>query len=452
MADDVKLSDLEQVREAWNFPLFDAIFNRRSRRFGLGMEIPEGPNRHKSEHDPMPLDEVEEALLIAAGTGVSGMNLSDMPHTPRPETLDGVATWDGMCNTMVEHVGRTWGSPCGNHGTELFYTNDEGVYMLKLRDVQPSKLQELASDNDRDRLINFVREHRIKLFDGRLDIPRNTGAIMSFNLWNANQPGSTLFMPVSDVTEEMINALMLQADLGQYLIDDLHGMKPCINEKWIREGWVDTPVPLSMFEPNLALAIAGAEGAFIGHNIMLAQQALGLGGWLFGGMTSFVVLGGTPTARGLGFRFESNPKNPNGFPVPIGIDGGFESFRPPYYKDMDAAVDAVVAKKFGPNGTFNPFAKKPVPYKNRADFLRQVPRTPEKTIQICKETCRYVWDTFGSFPAFLPPMVLYVYIQAQHLELEFYDKYYDGPAYLKTHKEHMQKWHKGAAAAKRKAA
>jgi hypothetical protein len=350
-----------------------------------------------------------------------------------------------MCNTMVEHVGRTWASPCGNHGTELFYTNDEGVYLMKLRDVQPVHLQEVASRSDRDRLLDFVRQNRVKLFDGRLDIPRNTGAIMSFNLWNANMPGTTLFMPVTDITEEMINAVMLQADLGQYVVDDRNDMRPCIDQRWIREGWVDTPVPLSMFENGIMLATAGAEGAFIGHNILLAEQALGLGGWLYGGMTSFVVMGGTPAARGLGFRFESNPKNPSAFPVPIGIDGGFETFRPPYYKDMDAAVDAVVAKKFGPNGTFNPFAKKPVPYKNRADFLRQVPRTPEKTVQICKETCRYIWDTFGTFPAFAPPTVLYVYIQAQHIELDFYDKYYDGPAYLKSHKDHMSKWHAGAA-------
>ena len=88
MADDTKLSELEQVEEAFNFPLFDAIFNRRSRRFGLGMEIKDGPNEHKSQHEPIPLDEVEEAILIAAGTGISGLNLSDMPHTPRPETLE----------------------------------------------------------------------------------------------------------------------------------------------------------------------------------------------------------------------------------------------------------------------------------------------------------------------------------------------------------------------------
>ncbi len=448
MADDPKISGLPQIQDAWNFSLFDAIFNRRSRRFGLGMEIKEGPNKFKSQSDPIPLDEVEEALLVCAGTGVSGLNLSDMCHSPRPDTLEGVQNWDGMCNTMMEHVGRTWGSPCGNHGTELFYTNDEGVYLMKLRDVQPSKMQEFANADDRDKLTTFVRDNRVKLFDGRLEVPRNTGAIMSFNMWNANQPGSTLFMPVSDVTEEMINALMLQADLGQYVVDDRNGMRPTINERWIRERWVDTPVPLSMLETSLALNICGAESAFIGHNIMLSLQAMGLGGWLFGGMTPMVVMGGTPMGRGLGFRFEA-PKDPNAFPVPVGIDGGFESFRPPYYKDMDAAVDAIVAKKFGPNGTFNPFAKKPAPYKNRADYLRQVPRTPEKTIEIAKETCRYIWNTYGTFPAMIPPMLLYLYVQAQHIELEFYDKYYDGPAYLKTHKEHMSKWHKGAAKMKK---
>jgi hypothetical protein len=29
----------EQMAETWNVPLMDALFTRRSRRFGLGMEI-----------------------------------------------------------------------------------------------------------------------------------------------------------------------------------------------------------------------------------------------------------------------------------------------------------------------------------------------------------------------------------------------------------------------------
>ena len=446
MAD--KLSELEQVQEVWNFPLYDAIFGRRSRRFGWGMEIQVGPNRFKSLHDPMPLDEVEEALLIAAATGVSGLNLADMPHSPRPEKADQLANWDGMCNTMLEHVGRTWSSACGNHGTELFYTNDDGVYLLSLHDVQPTQMQEYAGRSDRDRLADFVRDHRIKLFDGRIDIPRNTGSVLSLNLWNVNMPGTTLFMPVGEITEEYINAIMLQADHGQYLVDDRNGMRPCISEKMIKDGHVNTPVPLSMVEMGMLSAIS-AEAAFIAHNVVLAEQAIGLGGWMFGGATSFLWMGGTPACQGLGFRFESNAKNPDAFPVPVGIDGAFESFRPPYYKDMDAAVDAIVAKKFGPGGIFNPFSDKSAPYKDRTEYLRQVPRTPEKTIAICKETCRYIWDTYGTFPALVPPMVLYLYAQAQHCELEFYDKYYRDGAYLGTHKSHVEKWHRSARAARK---
>ncbi len=438
-----KISELEQVEEAWNFPLGEAIMNRRSRRFGLGMEIAEGPNKFKSNNEPVPLDEVEEALLISAGTGINGMNLGDLPYVPRPDNLEKAQTWCGEGNTMMEYVGRTWPSACGAHGTELFYTNDEGVYLLKLRDAQPHNVREYTDDSERARLTSFVRDNRVKIFDGRIDIPRNLGAMNSFNLWNMNMPGTTLFMPVSDVTEEYINAMMTFVDFGQYLIDDLHGNRPLIDEKWIREGYVDVPVPISVLEPALYSMISGAEGAFIGQNIMLMAQAMGLGGWLFGGATAMVVMGGTPAGRGLGFHFEANPKN--GMPIAVGVDGGFESYRPPYFKDMDAAVDAIVDHKFGPTGSLNPFADKPAAFKDRPDFLRQVTRTPDKTIQITKELCRNIWDTFGTFPAIVPPMSLQYYIQIQHCDLEFYDKYYRPGAYLRTHKEHMSKWHKKSA-------
>ncbi|MBI4519077.1 MAG: hypothetical protein HY699_25080 [Deltaproteobacteria bacterium] len=446
-----RLSAIPEVDEAWNFSLFEAILNRRSRRFGLGMEIKEGPNAFKSPNDPVPLTELEEAMLITAGTGVSGLNLADMPHTKRPEKAYDLAEWDGMCNTMMEHVGRTWSSPCGNHGTELFYTNDEGLYFLNLREVQPEHMREFDDKSDRDKMIEFVRQHRVELSKERLDLPRNTTAIMSFNLWNVNMPGSTLFMPVTDLTEEFINAIMLMADLGAYLVDDLHGYVPCGNERWVKDGHVDNPMPLSYFERGIMTATS-VEAGFIDHNIMLACQAMGLGGWIFGGVTSLVAMGGTPLCRGLGFHFEGSPFDPNQVPHPIGIDGLFESYRPPYFPNMAAAVDAVVAKKFGPKGTFNPSSSKPAPYLNRGDFLRQVPHTPEKTIQLCKDTCNYIWQTYGRFPAHADPMVLYAYCQVQHLELEFYDKYYRPGAYLRSHREHMKKWHKLEAKAGRKAA
>ena len=92
-----KIAGNEAARRAWNYPLFDAIFNRRSRRMALGAEIPAGPTKYKSNKPPMPLDDVEEALLVEAGTGISGMNLSDLPyHYPDGKSASG--------NTMIRYL------------------------------------------------------------------------------------------------------------------------------------------------------------------------------------------------------------------------------------------------------------------------------------------------------------------------------------------------------------
>jgi hypothetical protein len=56
---------------AWSYPLFEALYGRRSRRFGLGFEMQEGPFRYKSAHAPVPLTELEEALLVGPSTPIS---------------------------------------------------------------------------------------------------------------------------------------------------------------------------------------------------------------------------------------------------------------------------------------------------------------------------------------------------------------------------------------------
>jgi len=73
----------ELLNLAWSYPLFAALYGRRSRRFGLGFEMPEGPFRYKSAHTPVPLSEIEEAMLVGAGAGFSGLALWDLP-TPAP--------------------------------------------------------------------------------------------------------------------------------------------------------------------------------------------------------------------------------------------------------------------------------------------------------------------------------------------------------------------------------
>ena len=102
------------LREVWEYPLFDALYGRRSRRFGLGFAMAEGPSKYRSRHAPLPLSEVEEALLVAAGVGFSGMALWDQSR-PMP---------------YRSTEGRTFPSTSRGRRTALFFTNDHGVYVI----------------------------------------------------------------------------------------------------------------------------------------------------------------------------------------------------------------------------------------------------------------------------------------------------------------------------------
>jgi len=73
MSDDTKPYGMRpEVEAAWNFPLFEAMMGRRSRRFGFGMELEYGPFTYKSEKEPFPLSEDETAILVAAATLAGG--------------------------------------------------------------------------------------------------------------------------------------------------------------------------------------------------------------------------------------------------------------------------------------------------------------------------------------------------------------------------------------------
>ena len=49
----------ETLNDLLKFPLIEAIRGRRSRRFCLGAEIPDGVLSFKSKHEPLPLNEIE---------------------------------------------------------------------------------------------------------------------------------------------------------------------------------------------------------------------------------------------------------------------------------------------------------------------------------------------------------------------------------------------------------
>jgi hypothetical protein len=62
------------------FPLVEALLGRRSRRFAVGDEIPDGPLAYRSRHDPVPLTELERLLVLGAMGGTITRNGRYAPH------------------------------------------------------------------------------------------------------------------------------------------------------------------------------------------------------------------------------------------------------------------------------------------------------------------------------------------------------------------------------------
>jgi hypothetical protein len=79
------ISDHERaaLAELAQFPLFASLTGRRSRRFPVGGQIPDGALAYTSRRPVRPLSEVERALLISVAGGVTGWNFG-ITHTRPP--------------------------------------------------------------------------------------------------------------------------------------------------------------------------------------------------------------------------------------------------------------------------------------------------------------------------------------------------------------------------------
>nr|WP_200902495.1 hypothetical protein [Protofrankia coriariae] len=53
----------------------------------------------------------------------------------------------------------------------------------------------------------------------------------------------------------------------------------------------------------------------------------------------------------------------------------------------------------------------------------------------------YIDDTFGKLPGTVPTVHILNYLQAQHLDTDFYDRHFTPGAYLPTHAHHQDTWH-----------
>lgn len=418
------------------YPLFEALFKRRSRRFGQGMEIVGGPTAYRSEQEPVPLSDIEEELLIAAAMGITGPILLDFPFQDWDGKQDR-ALFEGGAKAMQHLRGQTFPSPSAAYSAQLVYSNDRGLFAVNLRDVIPTAAE--IDPNDPDAVRQLMAANTVRLGDRRIDIPRSQPALFSINLWSVNRPGTTMFMPVSDCSYEYINLLLAFCEeTGYTIIDDINGGRPCGNEQFI--GTLlnpDLKVPLSKLEAHFC-ATANMEQAFMVQNIQLAAQAMGLGSFAFGGFNSLIGMGGTPLSRGMGFRFVQSA---NGGLNPVGIDGVFEAFAPPYFSSMSDAVDETIERKWSKPGVFADFAKRR-PMGADAKISQPVisPYRPE-TVACVKRICEYVYEAFGQFPGTQDTMQTHIWQQVHHLDLDYYDRFFPGDGVTDSHRRHFELWH-----------
>src|SRR6266700_2439428 len=151
-----------RLQRVLDFPLVNGLFGRRSRRFGFGMAIPEGPLAYTSQHESMPLCELERALLLSAGTGVTGWNFG-IPFTTNQR--------ESLSNYSLRLTGRTIPSAATIGTTELFFTDDSGIYVTRTRDVTPERLREFEGKDDIAHIIGISQTATTQLSDTRLYLP-----------------------------------------------------------------------------------------------------------------------------------------------------------------------------------------------------------------------------------------------------------------------------------------
>ena len=412
-----------------SFGFVEALMGRRSRRFFTGAEIPDGVFAFKSRHQAIPLSELEKLLVLSAVGGNTGWQYL-IPYNDRYAPY--------LPNYASAPGGRTFPSSAGFQVSEVFFTDDEGVYMLQTRDAPDLRVMKGDGSLDLAATIDKHRSRMRKLAGGRLHLPPRDPHIEGHNHWVVNRPGSLFIFPAADVALHNLLNLCYYLQNGYCLYDDVHREKIKGLEKFRHMYDPDGLLPLSFIE-RYSLTEATTELVTSCYAGAMMLQAMGLGGWMFNGANPYSILGasGDPEVPGLGFRFDQ--REDWAVPNVTGLTGVFEGHCPPHFPDMKGAIESVIRKKFGPGGPFH--SRTPGPWKENARVRGSTQVHSEEFKACIAVQAEYILERFGKFPGTVPTILMFIYLQAHHIDLDFYDHHFEPGAYLKTHELHMARWH-----------
>jgi hypothetical protein len=431
------------------YPLLDALRDRRSRRFGRGMEIPGGPLAYRSRHAPAPLTEDAEAALVFAAAGLTGPALLDLCFAP--------GHGGGI---MAGAVARTVASGDALQSVALFVINDTGVWHAR-------RPQELAAETQREvmalnRAGDFTaawRRLRVHVRPDRVHPPVAPITNLNLNRWGLPAPGGTIFLPVADLTPMYVNGLLevLNEDTGVMILDERANFRPAGLAKFARSrgGHLDDDprhgkvVTIKQVEQFVA-DFVNLEAGMALQNLGLMTQALGLGGWCHFANHDYAwteALGFASRTLSAGDYLGANALVRLGLkllgrdvPVPLAhaLRAGGETLLaalcPPNFATMRDAVQALLDRKHGPRGAFTD-PDGVTGWRERDAVRGGIARAGGRAVAATVAYCDYVWSRYGRFPAHLPPFRTGLAHQAVRVDAEFYDRFYRPGALSPTQRE-----------------
>ncbi len=437
------------------YPLLDALRDRRSRRFGVGMQMDSGPMAYRSSEPGLPLTEDEEAVLAFAACGITGYALGDLIYEP------------GKGGTiMAGMTGRTVASGDAIQTVSVVVTNEKATYLLKRpRDFDRKELPELHDLARRGELTELYRRSRVEIKNGRAAPPLRRLYNLAVNDFSLYDPASTYFLPVNELTFLYINGVMEILDEwnGVFLLDERASFRPAGVSKFARSkgGHLhDDPrdervLTIQQLE-SLVTEFVTIEQGMVIQNLALMAQAMGLGGFPHWAAHPFGWL------EALGCRMQKIPASrylgmgpvlsalaralgrDQVVPLGLGIekDGKplLAPYCPPYFPSMEAAVRAVVDFKFGDDGVFRGGTR--FSLWRDPSSIETTAKAPSAAAQDATVAyCEYVYRRYGRFPAYAPPLRTILGFQAGHVDRSFYERFYRPEALSETQRRHRELWH-----------
>jgi hypothetical protein len=414
-----------------------------------------GPFAYVSKQAPVPLTEEEDALLAFAACGITGHALGDLVYAP-----------GGGGEIMAGLGGRTVGSGDAIHTVSVFIVNPRGTWFLRRpRDFEAAEIGGLAKMARDGRFVDLYRRSRIAIGEERSEPPLSNFFNIAVNTWSLYDPAATYFIPVNELSLLYINGVLeiFREENGGFIVDERNWFRPAGIRRFARSrgGHLDDdPASEHTFTiqqiETLVTEFVTVEQGMVLQNLSLMAEALGLGGFPHWAAHPYGWL------EALGFRTRTMPatrylgmgrlpgalarliRTVPDVPYGIGLERDGKSvltpFCPPYFESMEAAVRAVVDLKYGDSGIFRGGAVHSS-WRRPTEVARSVAGPDQKAIDATIAYCTYVHRRYGRFPAYQPPFRTVLGFQSNHVDPEFYDRYYEPEALGDRQRRHMDIWH-----------